>query len=187
MNLLHELNFSQMIAIVAILSSAISIIVNKLFENRQNFLKHKRIIEEKIIDSKLDACKSAIKYYGTFLNYLYHSKSTFESLESYNYSQLLSESNKIYEESLRKIQSDAEFHHIILFYDFYGDDDEKIAEKLKNVQKEYFEFANNNTGSVNLDEEKKMRFQLINTIDEAINYFKNKIKMIREDLQKTIK
>ena len=45
---------------------------------------------------------------------------------------LLNESQTSYEKLLRKIQfeGDGEFHKISLFYDFYGNKDEEIAEKL---------------------------------------------------------
>ena len=163
--ILEDLDFTKTVAIVTILSSAISIIASKLFENWQNSLKHKRLLKEKLIDAKLDACKSAMKYYGTYFNYLYNSKSTLESLESYDYSMLLSESSKLYEKSLEKIQSEGEFHHILLFYDFYGAMDEQIAEKLKGKQKEYFEFVAQNATLVDLEEEKKLRGELITVMN----------------------
>ena len=186
METLQELNFTQIIAVVTVLSSSISIIISKIFENYQNSLKHKRILKEKLIDSKLDACKNAIKYYGTFLNYLYNSKSNLESLDSYNYSLLLSESGKLYEDSLKKITLDADFYQINLFYDFYGLEDEKIAEELKNMQKNYFEFVHDIDRNKNFKEEKELRIKLINSTGSAINYFKIKIKMVRDDLQKNM-
>ncbi len=186
MDKLNDLNFGQVLAIVTVLSSAISVLINKLFENRQNFLKHKRIIAEKIIVAKIDACVSAIKYYGTFLNYLYNSKSTLESLENYEYSALLSESQKSYEKLLQKIQfeSDGGFHKISLFYDFYGNKDEEIAEKIKKSQKEYFQYIIEASKSDNLEREKELRLKLIKTTDEAMNYFKGMIKVVRDDLNK---
>lgn len=185
-NIINELDFTKTIAIVTILSSAISILVNKFFENWQNSLKHKRVIEEKIIDTKLDACKSAIKFYGTYFNYLYNSKSIFENLESYDYSVALNETNKLYENWLKNIQSDGEFHKILLFYDFYGTEDEQIAEKIKEKLKVYFEYVSKNGTFVNFEKEKELRGELIDVINEAINYFKIKIKMIRDDLQRII-
>ena len=96
MKTLQEIDFTKVIAIVTLLSSAISIIIAKIFENIQESKKHKRLIKEKILDTKLDACKSSIKYYGTYLNYLYNSKSNFEDLESYDYSKLMGETNILY-------------------------------------------------------------------------------------------
>lgn len=188
MSLIQEIDFTKVVTIATVLSSAISIIINKIFEIIQESKKHKRLIKEKIIDTKLDACKSAVKYYGMYFNYLYNSKSTLESLENYEFSKLLGESNKFYEESLKKIQSDGEFHEIILFYDFYSNEDEKIAERLNEKQKNYFDFvSSNNNNELDLKEEKKLRNELINVMDEAIKYFKNKINTVRNDIQNLMK
>lgn len=185
----NDFNFAQLLAIVTVLSSAISIIINKLFENRQNLLKHKRIIEEKIIEAKIDACVSAIKYYGTVLNYLYNSKSTLESSKSHEYSLLLNESQTSYEKLLRKIQfeGDGEFHKISLFYDFYENKDEEIAEKIRNSQKEYFEYITEATVTGNFERENELRLNWIRTTNEAIKYFKCMIKVVRDDLNKNAK
>ena len=185
MEIFQKIDFTKIVTIVTVLSSAISIIISKIFDSIQEFQKHKRIIKEKIIDSKLDAYKKAIKYYGTFFNYLYSSKYTFENLENYNYSKLLGESNKLYEEILKKLNGDAEFHEILLFYDFYAEEDEKIAENLKEKQKNYFEFLQSveNIENVDLDKEKKLRTEIINSLNDAITYFKNKVKTIRQELK----
>ena len=185
MKIIQEIDFTKVIAIVTLLSSAISIIIAKIFEMIQESKKHKRLIKEKILDTKLDACKSAVKYYGTYFNYLYNAKSTFESLENYEFSKLLGESNKFYEETLKTIQSQGDFHKILLFYDFYGEKDEKIAENLKEKQRNYFDFVNSNN-NLDLEKEKKLRNELIVTMNEAIEYFKEKIKMVRDDIQKLI-
>lgn len=118
MNIFQEIDFTKVITIVTLLSSAISIIIAKIFEMIQESKKHKRLINEKILDTKLDACKSAVKYYGTYFNYLYNAKTTFENLENYEFSKLLGESNKFYEETLKTIQSEGEFHKILFFMIF---------------------------------------------------------------------
>ena len=182
MNTINELTFSQVIAIVAVFSSATSIIISKLYEMRQESLKHNRIIKEKILDSKLEAWKNAFKFYGTFLNYQYNSRSLLESLENYDYSVIMGQSNRNYEETLNNIQADAEFHHINLFCDFYGEEDEIIANKLKDKQKEYYNYTSD-PESFNSEKEKELRTEMITSIDEAISYFKNKIKMVRNDFK----
>ncbi len=187
MNIINEIDFTKVITIVTLLSSAISIIISKIFENIQESKKHKRLIEEKVLDTKLDACKSAIKYYGTFFNHLYNTKYIFESLENQEYSKLINEANKFYDESLKKIQLDGEYHKILLFYDFYSEEDEKIAEKLMEKMKNYVDITNN-TSIYNLDseEEKRLRAEIIEVINEAINYSKKKIKLVRDDIRNLV-
>lgn len=172
-------------AITTITSSLITIIITKVFENYQNSKQHKRILIEKVIDTKLNVCRSAISYYGTYLNYLYTSKYTFQNLENYEYAKLLGESQKFREELLKKIQSENSNDHnqILLFFDLYGDEDESIADRLVKSTSDYVEFITNSyKQNFNSDKEKKIRNELIKSFEDAIQYFKNKIKIVREDL-----
>lgn len=189
MEILQEIDFTKVITIVTLLSSAISIILTKIFDSVQETKKHKRLLKEKIIDAKLDAYKKSIKYYGTFFNYLYNSKYLFENLENYDYSKLLGESNKLYEDTLKKLQEDADFHEILLFHDYYGEEDEKIADNLKEQQKKYFEFVNTTSkdGTVDYEKEKQLRNEIIVSIECAIEYFKRKIQIVRNDLKEFAK
>lgn len=171
------------LTIVAILSSSVSIIIAKLFEFYHEAKKHERLIKEKVLDSKIDACNSAVKYYGTYFNYLYFTKTTVENLDNNEYTKLLlSKNDSFYTETLNKMRSDGDFHKILLFYDFYNEEDEKIAEKLRKASKNNYDFSNSNNKS-NTEEGMKIRSELINAIDEAINYYKNKIKMVRSDIK----
>src|SRR5690606_10003486 len=105
------------------------------------------------------------------------------------YSLLLNESQTSYEKLLRKIQfeGDGEFHKISLFYDFYGNKDEEITEKIKNSQKEYFEYITEATVTGNFERENELRLNWIRTTNEAIKYFKCMIKVVRDDLNKNAK
>jgi len=172
-------------ATTTVISALITIIVTKLFENYQNTKKHKRILVEKILETKLTACKNAIIYYGTYLNYLYTSKYTFQNLGNYEYAKLMGESQKFSEDLIKKIQTETnnEYHQILLFYDLYGNEDEKIAENLTKCNSNYVEFiTNSDKNNFDSTQEKKIREELVQSFDGAINYFKSKIKIVRDDL-----
>lgn len=186
------INFSQidvgvLIAVVTAISSAISIITNKIFEIIIDKKKHKRIVIEKIIDSKLSACKSAISFYGGYLNSLYQTKFTFENLDSTHYSQILFESQKLSEECLKQnlLSSNNNHFHILLFYDLYGKEDEEIANKITNCNRNYYDYimSNSNNVSSSQNQENELRKKLVEAIDEAIKYFKCKIEIVRKDLK----
>lgn len=172
------------VVLITVISSAVSMIVNKLFESYQNTLKHKRTIKEKVIEAKLEACKNAIRYYGTYLNSLYNYKATLESIESKDYFKLLSDSNNFHSKILSSIQYESKFHDILLFYDFYKEEDEKIAKKLNDKYEEYFEYLMNIKVKDIIDvlEEIKMRNELIIEIDKSIKYFKMKFEVVRNDI-----
>lgn len=99
----------------------------------------------------------------------------------------MSESQKFQEELLKKIQSENNNEHnqILLFYDLYEDDDEIIAESLVKNISDYVEFiTTSDKENFDADKEKIIRAELIRSFEDAIQYFKNKIKVIREDLNR---
>ena len=107
MDQIFGMNFTLFIAILTavatILSSLVTIVTTKIFENYQNTKKHERIVIEKILDTKLEACKKAIIFYGNYLNYLNSNIYTFKSLDSYEYSKIQSEVLKFVEDLIKKI------------------------------------------------------------------------------------
>lgn len=182
---LSQINIGIVIAVITALSSAISIITNKLFENYQEAKRHKRIISEKLIDTKLTACQNAIVFYGNFLHNLYQSKYIYENFDSSHYSQLLIESQKISEElAKQKLISDNKHFHILLFYEIYGIEDEKIANELGNSIRNHYDYVMSNQNSENFSsKEMKLRLDALETIYKAIDYLRNRISLVRNDLK----
>lgn len=187
---ISKIDLGILIVIATAIASTVTIIITKLFENYQNRKKHDRVIAEKIIDSKLSACKSAVSYYGNLLNYSYSQKHHFESLESFEYSQFLLKGQQYQEDLFLKSQEEmrGEYHHVLLFYDLYDDNDELIAEKINNSKRNFFEYFSSNTNNeVDLEKARELRNEVIESLVDAINNIKNKIKFVRDDLNKLTK
>ena len=191
MNQIFGMNFTLFIAILTavatILSSLVTIVTTKIFENYQNTKKHERIVIEKILDTKLEACKKAIIFYGNYLNYLNSNIYTFKSLDSYEYSKIQSEVLKFVEDLIKKIQLETRNEHleILLFYDLLSDEDEKLGNLIFESNKKYMEYVTDNT---NIDSKKEMelRNEIVKNTEKAVKHFKNNIEMVRNDLNKLL-
>lgn len=185
-------NLTLLIAIITatstILSSLVTITITKIFENYQNSKKHKRIILEKVLEKKLDACKIAITYYGTYLNYLYSTVYTLKNLESAEYFNAQKEIMSFNENLIKKMQLDSNNAHlqILLFYDLNNIEDEKLGENISTTNKNYVDFVSN-VQNIDFEEEKKLREDVIVSLENAIKYFKNKIDIVRLDLNNLLK
>ena len=170
-----------------ILSSFITIITWKIFENYQNTKKHKRIVIEKLLETKINICKEAIIYYGTYLQYLYSSIYTFRNLEHSDFSILQNERTLELEKLVNKIQLDNNNSHLqlLLFYNLFGKKDEELAELSVNSIKSYIQFVNDNNSDLEI--EKKLRNDVIENLEKSIDHIKNKIKIVRKDLNNLMK